>query len=54
MDATNRETMQDYFSLLKDALESYDVVSQYAHTYNVDEIGVTFNQRRPKVVSAKG
>ena len=54
MDAMNRETMQDYFTLLKDTLETHDLVSRPAQIYNVDESGVPFNPRPPKVVSEKG
>ena len=54
MDAMNRETMRDYFTLLKDTLETHDLVSRPAQIYNVDESGVPFNPRPPKVVSEKG
>ena len=54
MDAMNRETMQDYFTFLKDTLETHDLVSRPAQIYNVDESGVPFNPRPPKVVSEKG
>ena len=54
MDAMNRDTMQDYFTLLKDTLETHDLVSRPAQIYNVDESGVPFNPRPPKVVSEKG
>ena len=45
MAAMNRETMQDYFTLLKDTLETHDLVSRPAQIYNVDESGVPFNPR---------
>ena len=54
MDAMNRETMRDYFTLLKDTLETHDLVSRPAQIYNVDESGVPFNPRPLKVVSEKG
>lgn len=54
MDAMNCETMQHYFTLLKDTLESHDLVSRPVQIYNVDESGVPLNPRPPKVVSTKG
>ena len=54
MDAINRETMQDYFTTLKETLECHDLVSRPAQIYNVDKSGVPFNPRPPNVVTAKG
>ena len=53
MDAMNQETMQHYFALLKSTLESHDLVSRPAQIYSVDDTGMPFNPRPPKVVSPK-
>ena len=54
MDAMNLETMEHYFSLLHDTLVSHDLLNSPAQIYNVDESGVPFNPRPPKIVTQKG
>jgi hypothetical protein len=54
MDATNKETMDQYFSLLHETLVTHKICDKPAQIYNVDESGVPFNPRPPKIVSAKG
>ena len=40
MDAINKETITQYFSLLKDVLDACDLVDNPGLIYNVDESGV--------------
>jgi len=54
MDAVNRETMEQYFALLDDTLTTHGLLNKPSQIYNVDETGVPFNPRPPKVVAAKG
>ena len=54
MKAMNRETIDHYFSLLHDTLSTNQSLDKPAQIYNVDESGVPFNPRPPKVVSPKG
>ena len=54
MDAMNKETIDHYFGLLHDTLSTNGLLDKPAQIYNVDESGVPFNPRPPKVVSPKG
>ena len=54
MDAVNRETMNNYFILLHDTLLKNDLLDKPTQVYNVDESGMPFNPRPPKIVSPKG
>ncbi len=54
MDAINRETLDQYFSLLHDTLKTHHLLNKPSQLYNVDESGMPFNPRPPKVVSARG
>lgn len=54
MHAINRETLDQYFSLLEDTLTEHDLLDKPSQLYNVDESGVPFNPRPPKIVTAKG
>ena len=54
MDAMNRDTMEHYFSLLHETMVTHDLLEKPAQIYNVDESGVPFNPRPPKIISAKG
>ena len=54
MDAMNQDTMNHYFSLLHQTLSTHELLDKPAQIYNVDESGVPFNPRPPKVVSPKG
>ena len=49
MDAMNRETMDQYFTLLHDTLLTHDLLNKPAQIYNVDESGMPFNPRPPKM-----
>ena len=48
MDATNKETMDQYFSLLHETLVTHKICDKSAQIYNTDESGVPFNPRPPK------
>ena len=54
MDAVNKETMEQYFSLLNDVMTEHDLHSNPSQIYNVDETGVPLDPRAPNVVAAKG
>ena len=54
MDAVNKETMDQYFSLLYDTLSTHDLLQKPSQIYNIDESGIPLNPRPSKVVSAKG
>ena len=50
----NQETIDHYFSLLKDTLSTHALLDKPSQIYNVDESGVTLNPRPPKVVTTRG
>ena len=54
MDAVNKETIEQYFSLLHDTLSAHGLLNKPSQIYNVNESGMPFNPRPPKVVTAKG
>ena len=54
MDAINHENMQSYFALLKEALDEHDLTAHPNQIYNMDETGMPFEPRPPKVVAPKG
>ena len=54
MDAINKKTMSQYFSLLKNVYDEYDLHLNPAQIYNVDESGVPFDCRAPNIVAKTG
>ena len=52
--AHDKETIDQYFSLLHDTLSAHDLLNKPSQIYNEDESGIPLNPRPPKVVSAKG
>ena len=54
MDSVNKETMDNYFLLLKDTLEKYDLLNNPSQLYNVDETGMPLDHRPPKIVTTRG
>ena len=54
MDSVNKETMENYFSLLKDTLEQYDLLNNPSQIYNVDEMGMPLDHHPPKIVTTRG
>ena len=54
MDAMNKETLSQYFTLLKDILDECDLLHHPAHIHNVDESGILFDFKTPNIVAAIG
>ena len=54
MDAVNKKTMKQYFALLKDVLDEFNLLSTPAQIYNVDESGVPLDFKTPNVVAPIG
>ena len=54
MDAVNKDTIDHYFCLLRDMLTTHGLLDKPSQIYNVDESGVPFNPRLPKIITAKG
>ena len=54
MDSVNKETMNNYFTLLKDTLIKNGLLDNPSKIYNVDETGMPLDHRPPKIVTVKG
>ena len=54
MDYVNKETMTEYFDLLKNVLSEHGLMNLPNQIYNVDETGMPLEHRPPKVVTKKG
>lgn len=54
MDAINKETLTQYFKLLKDVLDECGLMNNPAQIYNVDESGIPFDFKPPNVVAVVG
>lgn len=54
MDSTNRETIQQYYDLLQETLQTNNVMNAPAQMYNMDESGVPLDPRPPNVITRKG
>ena len=54
MDAVNRETLKQYFDILKDALTEHNLLQTPLQIYNVDESGIPLDPKAPNVVAKKG
>ena len=54
MDAVNKETMDHYFSLLKDTLDEHNLRDKPEQIYNVDESGLPLDPKAPNVITQKG
>lgn len=54
MDSTGAETMKKYFDLLDECLTEHDLKDKPGQIYNVDETGMSFEHRAPRVVTKKG
>ena len=50
----NKETMDHYFSLLKDTLEEHDLLDKPEQIYNVDENGLPLDPKAPNIITQKG
>ena len=54
MDCLTKETMDEYFQLLKDTLIENDLMDSPNQIYNVDETGMPLDHRAPKIVAGRG
>ena len=54
MDCPNKETMDNYFDLLKDTLVENDLMESPNRIYNVDKTGMPLNHSAPKIVTGRG
>jgi len=54
MECTTKETIEEYFHLLKSTLTENDLLNKPNHIYNVDEMGMPFDHHPPKVVTCRG
>ena len=54
MDSVNKETMNNYFTMLKDTLTENGLLDSPSQIYNVDETGMPLDHRPPKIVTVKG
>ena len=52
--AINEATIAQYFSLLKDVLDTNNLLGNPQQIYNVDESGIPLNFKTPNVVARKG
>ncbi len=51
MDAINKETLDQYFTLLKDVMEEHDLLNKPSQIYNMDESGVSLDPKSPNIVA---
>ena len=51
---SKQHELEEYFHVLKDVLEKNGLMNQPGCIYNVDESGMPFEHRPPRVVTAKG
>jgi len=54
MDCLTKETMTNYFDLLKFVLEKHKLMDSPSQIYNVDKTGMPLDHRPPKVVTKRG
>ena len=54
MDAINRETIGQYFSLLKNVLNEHNLAANPERIYNVDETGMPVDFKTPNIVAKTG
>ena len=54
MDCLIKETMDEYFQLLKDTLIENDLMDFPNQIYNVDETGMPLDHHAPKIVAGRG
>jgi len=53
-DAVNKLTVDHYFTLLKETLETYDLINSPGQFYNVNESGMPLDPKAPNVVAKRG
>ena len=54
MDAVTSQALKHYFDLLEKTLKDNNLLNKPAQIYNVDETGMAYEHRPPKVVTLKG
>ena len=54
MDAVTSQAIKHYFNLLEKTLKDNNLLNKPAQIYNVDETGMAYEHRPPKVVTLKG
>ena len=54
MNCLNKETMAEYFSMLKNVLEEHNLLDSPAQIHNVDETGMPLDHKAPKVMTMRG
>ena len=54
MDAVTSQAIKHYFDLLEKTLKDNNLLNKPAQIYNVDETGMAYEHRPPKVVTLKG
>lgn len=53
MPSVNLEAISSYFELLKDVLTEHILMESPGQVYNVDETGMPFDHRPPKVITKR-
>ncbi len=53
MDCVNPEAIGSYFDLLKEVLQEHNLMESPGQIYNVDETGMPFDHRPPKVITKR-
>ena len=51
MQAINRENDEQYYDLLKEVLDEFDLENHPEQIYNMDESGIPLDPRPPKVAA---
>lgn len=51
---THRDVFENYFDLLNETLEEYDLTDKPAQIYNCDESGMPLEHKLPKTITEKG
>ena len=54
MDAMNKDTLKQYFSLLEDTVKENDLINSPTKLYNVDKTGIPLDPKTPRIVTVKG
>ena len=54
MQAINCENVEQYYDLLKEVLDEFDLENHSEQIYNMDESGIPLDPRPPKVAAQKG
>ena len=54
MDCVSKESMDNYFQLLKEVLDEHGLLDNPSCIYYVDETGMPLEPRPPKVVTVRG